>query len=503
VGPGVSTTGPISGTAGFFSSNVGLGRTPGVALDVSGTIRAQRFLTIGATSNAEGGQLILNYAGIENIAENASSWNIDVTASNNLRFFRRNASNVALETMLMNENGNIGLGTNTPVRLLDVSGSINLPAQDVTATTNNMIYQADSPFIHTFRATGTNGANFFAGPFAGNTTISISGSDAFSASENTGVGRRALSSLTTGYGNTAVGRSALWQNTSGYNNTAVGTSALPANTSGFSNAAFGHSALLLNTTGYNNTASGFVALQQNTTGYNNTASGMQALVANTTGYNNTASGLAALFVNTTGFNNVAFGRESLRNNLEGFSNTGLGAVALFDVSGTASNNTAVGANTGRGIVSGNNNTILGANVAGLPNNLANTVIVADGSGNRRIYIDNTGFVGINLASGTMPTAMLNVSGSANISGTVRATAFVGDGSGLTGLPGGTPDRIVSGSVSAIATSALGQIVVSGTVSATSFVAARSAAATVCAAAADEGRLYRNSTTGRLQLCALR
>jgi hypothetical protein len=105
-------------------------------------------------------------------------------------------------------------------------------------------------------------------------------------------------------------------------------------------------------------------------------------------------GMRALFYNTTGANNSAMGMN-----------------ALYDLNITANdgsgNNTAVGYNTGRGIVTGVNNTIIGANVTGLASTLSNTVIIADGSGNQRIYVDSGGNVGIGT---TTPTNRLDVVG---------------------------------------------------------------------------------------------
>ena len=172
-------------------------------------------------------------------------------------------------------------------------------------------------------------------------------------------------------------------------NTQYGVDALKANTTGYGNAALGYQSLYRNTVGYHNVANGFQALYSNTTGYYNTATGVQALYSNTTGYNNTANGLQALSASTSGINNTANGFQAL------YSST------------TGSNNTAYGYRTGSGITTGSGNTIIGANVTGLPSNLSNTIILADGNGNQRLYINGNGNVGI---STTSPSFELDVKG---------------------------------------------------------------------------------------------
>lgn len=138
------------------------------------------------------------------------------------------------------------------------------------------------------------------------------------------------------------------------------------------NTFYGYRSGNANTTASLNTANGYYALSSNTTGSLNTANGSQALYSNITGYGNTANGGGTLFSNTTG-------------NL----------------------NTVYGYNSGDGITTGSRNTIIGANVIGLPADLSNTIILADGSGNKKLYINNSGNVGIGT---TNPTHKLSVNG---------------------------------------------------------------------------------------------
>jgi hypothetical protein len=175
------------------------------------------------------------------------------------------------------------------------------------------------------------------------------------------------------------------------------------------------SALLISTTDVtnfgggaitNNTAFGSDALTANTTGSSNTAFGNLSLGANDTGSDNTAIGREALAVNNSGDFNTSVGSFALTSNTIGNDNTAVGRNALFDVQ-TGSDNTAIGFNTGRGIITGSNNTILGANVTGLSATLADNIIIADGSGNRRINVDSSGNVGIGTNT---PSARLQIQG---------------------------------------------------------------------------------------------
>jgi hypothetical protein len=116
--------------------------------------------------------------------------------------------------------------------------------------------------------------------------------------------------------------------------------------------------------------------------------------------------------------------QALYSNTTGTNNTANGVQALYDLNITANdgsgNNTAIGYNTGRGIVTGVNNTILGANVTGLASNLSNNIIIADGAGNQRINVDASGNVGIGV---TAPTYKLQVNGEPAANGYTAFTNY--------------------------------------------------------------------------------
>lgn len=239
--------------------------------------------------------------------------------------------------------------------------------------------------------------------------------------DNVAFGRNVLTNTTTGSFNVAIGNNVLSGNTSGTQNFAVGFSSLLKNTTGSFNTAFGISALLENTTASQNIAIGNSALRLNTTGSPNLAIGNSALFNNTTGIRNVAIGNSALNANITGTRNVAIGQNALAKSTNDY-NFALGTNSLSElVSG--SRNIMIGAytNTGIGLSSGSDNIFIGAgynngitngsgnvtigNVTGLSATTSNNIIIADGSGNRRININELGNVGLNVNN---PQARLDV-----------------------------------------------------------------------------------------------
>ncbi|HRE12528.1 MAG TPA: tail fiber domain-containing protein [Ignavibacteria bacterium] len=236
------------------------------------------------------------------------------------------------------------------------------------------IFKGVDRFLHTYNGSGTNGWNTFLGLYAGNFTMSGSGSQ---GSYNTGVGVQSLSSLTTGSKNSAFGNESLLSNTTGSENCAFGTSSLLFNTTGFNNSAFGSEALLFNTsgrwnsafgnkslhsnqTGYSNSAFGDATLSSNTTGYENSAFGNLSLNNNTSGIQNSAFGVGSLFSNTIGYYNSAFGVYSLGSNTTGIYNTALGHGSLTNNT-TGNYNTAIGLFAGVLNTTGSNNLVIGYN----------------------------------------------------------------------------------------------------------------------------------------------
>jgi hypothetical protein len=228
---------------------------------------------------------------------------------------------------------------------------------------------------------------------------------------NTAVGSYSLTANTTGANNTAVGLQALQANTTASNNTAVGYQSLYAQTGsagpndafgkqsgysttqGYYNASFGNASLYSTTTGYQNTAIGQFALYSNTTASNNTAVGFQAGYSNTTGTGITSLGYQAGYTNGTGNYSTYIGGYA-GNVATANGNTCVGYQSGLALS-TGTSNTYIGTGSGYLMTTGAKNTIIGGysgNQGGLDIRTAsNYIVLSDGDGNPRAYINQAGF----------------------------------------------------------------------------------------------------------------
>lgn len=218
--------------------------------------------------------------------------------------------------------------------------------------------------------------------------------------------------------------------------------------------AFGMDALAsASNTGYFNAAFGFGALRSNTGGMYNLAVGGNALASNTTGIFNTAVGGYALYKSISGLGNTAIGSISLGFNTVGNWNTAIGGQSGADIT-TGSYNIIIGTqnNIGTGITTGDNNIIIGSDVhSGLSRTGSNQLNIGN-------LIFGAGLTkGSYLSSGTIGIGTVKPTTALEVSGTVSATHFVGDGSGLTGVVASTADRIVSGTTSLLAVSSTGYV----------------------------------------------
>ena len=225
--------------------------------------------------------------------------------------------------------------------------------------------------------------------------------------QNVALGDTALDSITTGKWNVALGHAALTTATNSNQQTAIGRLALTTSN------------------GSDNTAVGFNAANANTSGTSNTAIGAQALNSNTTASNNTAVGYRAGYANTTGKDSVYLGRTAGLSATTAVANTFVGTAAGGGVT-TGSYNTFIGSGeigvsggAGEFVTTGSKNTILGrynGNQGGLDIRTASKhIVLSDGDGNPRFYIDENGktFIGGDPNGGTAGTDTCVISNTNN------------------------------------------------------------------------------------------
>ena len=271
--------------------------------------------------------------------------------------------------MILNHDGNLGIGTTAPKQQLELTANLRLPP---TTPDVGSYFSGEDRFLHNF---GTE--NTFLGIRSGNVTMTGVG-------HNTGVGYEALKSNTTGDSNTAVGANALYTNETGDSNTALGRAALYKNFDGNSNTASGCEALYSNIDGDDNSALGYRALWSNTGGNGNTAIGADALFSTTTGDGNTAAGHEALYSNVEGDENVALGHRALNKNVTGSYNVAVGAYAGEKALGSH--------NIFLGYQAGQNET--GSNKLYIANNATTPLIYGDFSADT---LEINGYLGVGIA----------------------------------------------------------------------------------------------------------
>jgi hypothetical protein len=327
-----------------------------------------------------------------------------------------------------------------------------LALPETTSSSVGYVSIGATPFMHAFGANTDN--NTFLGFGAGNFTLTSG-----TATDNTGIGHQALSSLTTGAVNTAIGNDAGSSIDAGSQNVAVGQVALVGCTSGNQNSAFGTNALDNVITGSNNIGVGFATgnafsgaesnniligsvgvsgesnalrigilndISDVTTAFiggiagNTPGAGDQVVYVNTsTGQVSAASFLALPETTSSSVGYIslggviyfhAFGQDSDDNLFVG---NGAGNFTL--VSGTASGNTGVGAFALSGLTTGFANAAFGVNAgAGITGGVQN---VAVGNGALALGTsDNNTAVGqdslSSITTGVENTALGIVSGAA-------------------------------------------------------------------------------------------
>lgn len=157
--------------------------------------------------------------------------------------------------------------------------------------------------------------------------------------------------------------------------------------------------LTLSAQTYPNTALGYKNLSRINAdlGVNNAVLGIFAADGLVTGVENVAIGLEALGVGAGASFNVAIGSVALRS-ANTNNNVAIGYNALSLPSYTGSKNTAIGQQSGSSMTSGSSNVIIGSftGVGGSLDirTLSNYIVLSDGDGNPRLWIDNTGAASI-------------------------------------------------------------------------------------------------------------
>ena len=333
-----------------------------------------------------------------NTAVGGSALNANTTGSNN--------TVVGQAAMLSNTTGASNTAVGQAAMILTTTGSSNT-AMGVTALSTNTTGGSNTALGAQALASSTTASN--------NTAVGYQAAYSNTTGTITAVGYRAGFSNTTGDRNAYFGGpdgsfnyGAGYSNTTGSFNSGFGSGALASATTASGNSAVGYQSLFLNTTGASNVAVGQDALRSNTTASNNTAVGYQAGYStttgevtafgasagrsNTTGNNLTAIGSSAAYANTTGSGNTAIGQNALYTNTTGINNTMVGYLAGNVL--TNNNSTFIGNGAGSSVTTGTNNTILGrysGNQGSLDIRTAsNYVVLSDGDGNPRAYINNGG-----------------------------------------------------------------------------------------------------------------
>jgi hypothetical protein len=157
---------------------------------------------------------------------------------------------------------------------------------------------------------------------------SLAGPGTNSGNWNVGVGEYALSSVNNGSENTGIGSWALRNLTSGNSNVAVGSEAMLNLTTGIDNVSIGYRSFSGVVTGSYNAVVGSYALYNNN-GYENAGVGYGALVSNTVGVGNAFLGAYAGYNNNSGSGNVFLGNRA------GYNETGSNKLVIAN-SSTAS-----------------------------------------------------------------------------------------------------------------------------------------------------------------------
>ena len=369
---GVNLTGFSTGDELFVSST-----TAGGLVDTAPTGEANLIQKIGKViKGGNGGALTVLGAFRTNAVPNLNS----------AKIFLGNASNQAVSTAISGDatisntgvialatvpvtKGGTGATTLTGILLGNGTSAIS----GITSADDGYVLTADGNGGYAFEVasgdvsiSGTPTANQIAIWTDGST---IKGMSALEIDTNNKITLdQDASSYNIGGGNTA--------NVTGNYNTGFGLDNLLSVTTGTRNVAFGYNSLKDLTIGTDNVAIGYLALQDVTEAIKCVAVGTEALSSVTTGHFNVAVGhTAGAYVST-----------STRNTLVGY-----GSGSQLDTTGTPSGgyNTFIGYQAGSNVTTGSKNVVIGSNT-NFVDGLNNYIVLSDGDGNLRMYLDNNG-----------------------------------------------------------------------------------------------------------------
>jgi hypothetical protein len=338
---------------------VGVGTTiPLTELDVNGSVNAAAYF--GDGSNLTGiagtpdddwtvsGDDVYRETGNVGIGTTSPTRSLDVNGAVNAATYYGDGSNLTgisgttdndwtiSGDDVYHETGNVGIGTTSPAIRLDVDGEIN----------SDSLYKLRGETI--LAAEGLGNLHIGAGAGRNNT-----------GNWNLAIGDSAGYHNQSGM-NTFIGYEAGYQNTTGFDNTFLGFRAGQENMGGIGNTFLGYQTGQKNTSGSENTFVGREAGNYNTTGSHNTFLGQQAGYENTDGQWNTFLGYSAGYYNADGDSNVFVGGSAGENNESGSRNTFLGQESGWD-NRTGHSNTFLGFSAGRQNRTGGSNTFVGKN----------------------------------------------------------------------------------------------------------------------------------------------
>ncbi|WP_072387119.1 tail fiber domain-containing protein [Hyphomicrobium sp. CS1BSMeth3] len=485
---GVSATGPISGTSGYFAGYVGISTTTprevlsignGQHLHLGGSLAHYFNAYWDGTQNVFAGYRGgAKYSAQLEFNPNAGIFYVKTTPDTGAAGAQATLS----QRITIPSSGNVGISKTVPLAKLDVDGTISA-SNAIQVGTSSLDCSAGIPGAIRYDngsiqycdgvawaglSSSTTGAGvsdrivsgsavayisptgtvFMHGRLEIVTGTSVVAIGPNAAANNTnsfvvGIGANAARN-NSGLNVVAIGDWTGWDNT-GDNVLAIGANAAASNTGSFVTA-IGSDAGYYNSGPYGLTAIGPWA------GYGNTANYVTA-VGNTAGWDNRGHG-ATMLGDAAGQSNT--GDDAvLLGSVAGYANTGhrVTAVGTWSAAGASAsphNSVFVGFESGKTVADAERNTFLGTQSGDNVTSGDDNILI--GYQARTPQPDTNTFLNIGNAISGTATAAGNLSfiGGIKANGIVTATYFEGDGSRLTGIGGG--DRIVSGSLAVIANS---------------------------------------------------